>query len=904
MGKVNAHWHHFATGEWSEAGLARVDLERARLAAEIQENLLPHAIGKGQVRPGFEYIAATEDNNRARLLPFVRAVDDTALLVLTDGMLRVMVDDEYITRPSVTSSVTNGDFGASGSWTLTASDGAAAAISGGKLTMDADARGSTSFAEQEVSTSSANTLHALNIVVDRGPVRFRCGSTSGDQDYIADTALDTGYHSLAFTPTGSSFFVRFTTRNQRDCIIDSITVASAGVMEITAPWTTAQLREIRFDQSADVVFLAYKGWRQRMIERRGLYSWSVAEYYADDGPVNVGNDTIFMTPSATANNATITADAAVFTDEMDGSLIRLYHERFDTSFELAGDDVYTDVFTVRGIRASNYNDRRFDYQVTGTWSGTLRVQRSLTGPDGDFIDFNSDDGNTTSTVTTNVSYAHLGENDDNNVISYKRIGFIDGAYTSGVATVAVQYEGFSGSGFGRITAVNSATSVEVEILNDFNADTGTRVWDLGAWSDYNGWPSAVVFYDGRLWWGGLDDFWGSVSDNFFSFSDEVDGDSGPIIRKVATGGQVSRINWFLPLQRLIVGTTGSEVSIRSSSFDEPLTPGNITLKDASTMGSASVSPVKIDSQGIFVHRTRKNIHAVVYSVEANDYQTKDITRLNEDICGDGILEMSVQREPETYVFMVRADGQLVLLIYDVDEKVEGWSRVITDGEFESVCVLPGDGEDQVYVSVKRTINGGTVRYIEKMAMTSEARGGTTNKMMDSFTYAAGPVSSVTAAHLASETGLIGWGTKDGTAQPITGLSADGSGIISLGDTYTDVYVGLPYSWRYKTSKLAYGAEQGTALLMRKRVSQLGLLVTNTHRDAISFGPNFDTMRKMDLTKNGQAVAANTIFTSAYDADPFAFPGEWSTDSRVCLSGNAPYPATLLALVVGVETNEK
>lgn len=903
MARVNAHWHHFSTGEFSAAGLARIDQEAARLAAEVQENLFPHAIGKGQVRPGTLYIGATNGNVQARLLPFTRAVDDVALLVLSNLELRVIVDDEYITRPSVTSTVTNGDFSSATGWTLTASDGASAAISGGKLTMDAEARGSSAFCERAVTTSSANTEHALEIIVDRGPVRFRCGSTSGGQEYITETTLDAGYHSLAFTPTGT-FYPRFITRNGRDCIVDSIQVASAGVMSVTAPWTTAQLRTIRFDQSADVVFLACKDWQQRKIERRGTRSWSVAIYQSDDGPFELGNDTISLTPTATYGNTTLTADASVFSSDMVGSLVRLNHDRFDATFELAGDNVFTDVFTVRGIRATNFNDRSFSYQTTGTWSGTGRVQRSLTGADGDFIDLNIDDGAATTTFATNVSNTHNSESDDNNVVSYTRIGFIDGAYTSGTMTVAVQYEGFSGPGVGRITAFTSATSVDVEVLEDFNADTGTRVWDLGQWSDYAGWPSAVAFFDGRLWWGGLDNFWGSVSDNFYSFDDTTEGDSGPIVRKVATGGQVSRVNWFLPLQRLIVGTTGAEVSLRSSSFDEPLTPTNITLKDASTVGSASVSPVKVDSQGVFVHRTGNKVYSLFYSIENNDYTVKDLTRLNEDIASEGIVELSVQREPETYVWCVRGDGEVALLIYDTEEKVEGWSRVITDGEIESVCVVPGMDEDVVYMSVKRTINGSDVRYIEKMAKHSEALGGTTNRMADSGVYAAGPVSSVTAAHLANETGLVGWGTKDSTAQPITGLSADGSGVISLGDTYTEVFVGLPYNWRYKSSRLAYGAQGGTALLMRKRISQLGILVNDTHRDAISFGPDFSTMRKMDLTRNGQAVAANTVFTSTYDPDPFAFPGEWNTDARVCLKGSAPYPASLLALVIGVETNEK
>lgn len=906
MGKVTTHIHHFTTGEFSVAGLARIDQEVTRLAAETQENILSHAIGKGQCRPGTTYLATTPSSNQVRLLPFVRSVSDVALLELSNLALRVYVNDVLITRPTATSTVTNGDFSSSAGWTTTASSGAAVVISGGFLSMNANARGSSAFCERSVTTSSAGVEHALRIVVTRGPVRFRCGSSSGAQDYIAETVLDTGHHSLAFTPSGT-YYVRFLTRNQRVCVVDSIQVESAGVLSLTAPWTTAQLRDIRFDQSADVLYLANVSWQPRKIERRATRSWSVVAYESDDGPFrSAPASNIKLTPAATHGNTTLASDSAVFSSAMVGSLIRLYHERFDATVDLAGDDVYTDIWTIRGISSGSVDDRVYSYEITGTWVGTLRNQRSFTGTDGDFNDYPFDNGTPTINVTANVSVTRSGDSDDNNLIAYNRIGFIDGSYTSGSATIAVQYEGFSGYGVGRITAFNSSTSVDIEVLEDFNADTGTRSWEIGSWSDTYGWPSAVVLFDGRLWWGGNDDFWGSASDAFTTFDDLAEGDSATIKRKVATGGSVSQVNWFLPLQRLIVGTTGAEVSVRSSNFDEPLTPTNITLKDASTMGSRAISPVKMDSRGIFVHRSGASVHALLYSFDANDYVTQDLTALNEDICGDGVIELATQRQPESYVWAVREDGQLLCLIYDWQQKVQGWSRVITDGTIESVCTLPADEEDAVYIAVARTINGSTVRYVERFARHSEAEGGAVHKMADSGVFTAGPVTSVTATHLANETGLVGWGTPaaTGVPQPLTGLSANGSGVITLPTgSWSNVWVGLGYTCKYKSSRLAYGSEGGTALLQSKRVSQLGLLLANTHRDAVRFGGDFTTLRRMEIYHKGKAMPENHVYTT-HDAPTFAFPGTWDTDSRVCLQVSAPYPATFLGLVVGVETNEK
>lgn len=913
MGKVRAHIAHFSIGEYSQAGLARVDQERSAFAAEVQENFFSHVIGKGLARPGTQYINSTSGNNQARLIPFLRAIDDVAVIEMTDGKMRVLVDDAFVTRPTALSTIQNGDFSSATGWTISETDGATGTIASNVLTMTALARGSTVYCEQAVSTTSAGTEHALNIHVTRGPVVFQVGSTSGGSDYIPQTALDTGYHSLTFTPTGATYYPRFSTRRTRACEVNSIEVASAGIMELTAPWTSACLRTIRHDQSIDVMFLACASFSPRMIERRNnTTSWSIVEYQSNDGPFDGSiGDRVKLTPAQTYGNTTITADQSVFNANHVGALVRLYHEETNQTWLLAGEPEQTDVYVIRGVQ--ELGDRKHTWTLfsysTGTYNlfnGTATWTRSLTGPDGDFTEWSNGTGSATRTSSGSVT--NSGNVNDSNLVSYHRIGFQDGDYTSGVLGVTIAYDGYSAFGVGRITAVNSAVEAEVEVLEDFANVNGTRSWTLGSWCPARQWPSAVAFFDGRLWWGGRDKIWGSASDAYYTYDDLEEGDAASIQRALATGAQVAQVNWFLPLQRLIIGTTGSEVSARSSSFDEPLTPTNVTLKDASSLGSASVSPVKIDSRGVFVHRSRRSVHSVMYSLDNNDYTTDNLTELNEDICGTGIVELAVQREPETYVWALRADGQVAVLNYDWAEnkQVQGWFRYVAagDGEVESVCVVPAEEQDIVYLAVKRTINGSTVRYIEKLAQHSEVEGGAISKSADCGLLTAGPTSSVTLAHLANETDLVGWGTNaEGDQVPLTGLSANASGVVALDAVYTNVWVGMKYTSRYKSSRLVYGAQGGTALLQRKRVDQLGLLVTNTHRDAVKFGPSFEKLRQMDLRKDGSVQDASTVY-DVHDGVPFAFPGEWDTDSRVCIEVEAPYPCTLNGLVIGVETNEK
>jgi hypothetical protein len=914
MAKTRAFTHAFNQGEVSANALVRVDQEKLRLAAEQQRNILPAIIGAGMMRPGYGYTGASKSNNQARGIPFIRSTTDFADLELTNTVLRVWVDDTPITRPTATSTVTNGDFASGTGWTLTVGTGATGNINStvsGALYMTAAARGSSVTCTRSVTTSSADTEHALRIEVTRGPVFFRCGSTSGGDDYIEETELDTGTHSLAFTPSGT-YHVFFKTQRETAVIVDSITVESAGVMEITAPWTTSELRDIRFDQSIDVVYLAHGNWQTRLVERRGTRSWSLVLFKADDGPFTIARTAnVRIKPDATRGNTTLTAESNFFRPEHVGTLFRIFHDRFDADFVLAGDGIYTDAWRVTGVRIATYaNERSFAFQSTGTWSGTLTMQRSVDGEDTGFNDFPIDDSTATVSSTANVNNVHDGEDADNNVIAWHRLGFLPGDYTSGSITIDAQYNGHSGFGVARVTAYTSATSVSVEVLRDFKDTTYSDNWLEGEWSDRRGWPTAVAFFDGRLWFMRDDKFWGSESDGFTLFNLETEGDSGSIQRNIATGGSVNTGIAMLALQRLMLMTAGSESSARASSFDEPLTPTNTSVKDASTQGSASVSPVKLDGRGIFVQKSGTKLYEILYNFEANDYTSRNLNRLNDEIGGDGIVELAVQRQPETFIWGVREDGIEVLLIYDDSEEALGWFTVETDGQIESAFVLPGTTQDRVYAWIKRTIGASTVRYREKLALHSEALGATVTKLADSGIYTSSASTAVTAAHLYGSTeSLIGWGTSTaGVKTVLTGLSvstATTAGIVSLGASYTDSWVGLSYSGRYKSAKLAYGAQGGTALLQQKAVHQAGLVMSNVHKDAIKVGPNFDSLTKFDIRKANRQAFGSTDdpVVSGHDTVMQPMGGTWDTDSRVCIEIQPGHPATLNALVFNIDTNE-
>lgn len=930
------------------------------------DNWVPKTQGAMMIRPGLQHLGTSDSDNAAAWIEFVAATDDTALLEITNTKLRVWVDDALITRASVSTTVNV--LTASTGWTDNSSGGGSVAHAAGGVTLDAVNTGGIAKITHQATVAGGdqNVEHALAINVTRGPVIFKVGSASDEDDYVAETTLRTGYHSIAFTPTGD-FYVTFQNNADVDRIVASCTVESSGTMEVTAPWATADLDNIRFDQSADVVFVACDGYAPYRIERRGTgTSWSVVRYKYDKGPfLTTPTIDAQMKPAATYGNTTVTCTENFFTTDHVGALIRIFHLGQGGTWKFATDEVWSEPWQVTGIGSTT--ERRSTIVTTGTFVGNLRVQRSFDGPDEGF--------RTVSTITTATS-TNVDDSDDNYNVWY-RVGFDTSDYTSGTVTVAVTYTGGGRTGIARITARNSATEVDVEVLSRFSDTSNSDNWQEGWWSDYQIWPTTVDLFEGRLWWFGGAQVFGSVSDDYENYDSDTEGDSGPIVRTIGKG-PVDKVYFALPLLRQIFGTTGSEIAMRSSSLDEPLTPTNNSAKPVSTQGSANIRAVAIDMRGVFVQRSTKRVFLLTYDFNAGDYQSQELTLLVPDLLQRGVVSIAVQRQPDTRVHLVLGDGTAAILTYEAQEEVLCWSMVSTDGDIKKVAVLPATNEDAVYYHVERSINGSTKRFLEKWAAEKDCSFATLIHDGTSATvitladltengenpYADGVVLAVRDSdgafveNLAVSDGKITLSTaatyahitpaychladcfttvSQSAATTVTGLShlegesvvvwADGrdysydesgvqktytvsSGQITLADSVEKIVVGLPYAAKWKSTKLAYGAALGTALTQMKRVDHIAFILRNTHNNGLYFGRDFSNLDPMPRSMDYKGYALDTadggdqtVFED-FDKPSVTFPGGWSSDARICLKAIAPRPATVMASVPSIATHDK
>jgi hypothetical protein len=62
------------------------------------------------------------------------------------------------------------------------------------------------------------------------------------------------------------------------------------------------------------------------------------------------------------------------------------------------------------------------------------------------------------------------------------------------------------------------------------------------------------------------------------------------------------------------------------------------------------------------------------------------------------------------------------------------------------------------------------------------------------------------------------------------------------------------------------------------------------------------MDNLPLVKDGVTVAADTVHAD-FDGPMTSLPGEWNTDSRLCLLSAAPRPCMVMCAVVDIATNE-
>ncbi len=290
-------------------------------------------------------------------------------------------------------------------------------------------------------------------------------------------------------------------------------------------------------------------------------------------------------------------------------------------------------------------------------------------------------------------------------------------------------------------------------------------------------PAALCFYEQRLWLAGAPEnpqgLWASRTGagrytdmrtyyNNVSADPNREGDGASLIfpdgtvndddamnYTIATD-KVNKILWLSPGKVLIAGTVGGEFTITSTNLDAAITPTNIRIVRQSTYGSSDIQPTRVSNLVLFLQRSARKLRQFVYQFDSDSYVAPDLTILSEHISITGFTEMAYQQEPDSIVWLIKADGSLVGLTYQKDQDVIAWhphhlagssDSSGTPAVIESIASVSGayptEYRDEVWVIVRRLINGISHRYVERL---SEGLSATSFSVEEGFFVDCGVVS--------------------------------------------------------------------------------------------------------------------------------------------------------------------
>lgn len=614
--------------------------------------------------------------------------------------------------------------------------------------------------------------------------------------------------------------------------------------EIVSPYLDTDLSGLNFAQSADVIYIAHPDYPPYKLARLGATNWTITQVLFTRPPFNDRNFTsTTLTASATTGSITLTASANLFTADDVGRFYSLavIPESFYTEWESGV------AITIGDIRQNQ--GRVYQAANSAVTTGSFPpLHASGTESDG------------------SVSWTYIGD----------------------------------GTGYVQITAFTSATLVSATVIQTLSSTAATTRWAIAAWSDQDGWPRTVTFYEDRLWFAGSaskpQTLWASVTGDYENHTYGTADDDA--LNYTINTQDLNTISWMVPGKVLAVGTTSGEFTLRANDISQPVTPTSIIIQPQTTYGClGTVRPLRVANTILFVQRAGRKVREYTYNFETDSYVAPNMNVLAEHITQGGVVDMTYQQEPFQIVWVPRADGTLLGMTYERAEDVVGWHRHDVGGEVESVVALPHwDGDqDALWMIVKRTIDGGTVRYVEYLE----------KYLSDEYaffvdcglTYDGAPTDTITGLdHLEGETVAI---LADGAVHPNRTVVG---GSITLQREASVVNVGLAYTATLKGMPIEAGAQDGVAQGKTQRVNNIVMRLFETG-PGLWYGPDVDTMDELHLRSSGNPMDEPVpLFTGDTEFKPW--PGQYQQGAQLTVQHRLPTPCTIVALMPQMHTYDR
>lgn len=495
----------------------------------------------------------------------------------------------------------------------------------------------------------------------------------------------------------------------------------AGVVyEIGSPYAEADLFDIHYVQSGDVMTLVHPNYAPRELQRYGAVDWRLE---------TISFGATIATPTAvavTANRGTGFNISAI--SQAAQAVVTVVNDVKDKQLT-KGDSIYiTGVIGMTQINNRYYVVDTFggstseihliDYQTaekinstgyTAYTSGGL-VQAMI--PTADITNYY---------VVTAISADNQRESAKSAEANVTNNLNVQGAYNTinwTAVTGAERYNIYKRQNglYGYVGQATGTSFVDDNIAPDMSITP--PIYDTVFASSGN-YPGAVSYFEQRKTFAGTinnpQTLWmtRSATENDMSYSIPTQDDDR--IKVEVAAREASTIRHIVPLTQMLMLTNSSELRVSPINSDV-ITPSTISVRPQSYIGANNVQPEVVNNIVVYCADRGGHVRELGYSFQSQGFITGDLslraTHLFDNL---SLSDMCYAKSPQPILWFISSSGYMLGLTYVPEQQLGAWHWHETDGTFESCTAVAEGDEDRVYVVVKRTINGSTKRYVERLA---------------------------------------------------------------------------------------------------------------------------------------------------------------------------------------------
>jgi len=646
-------------GEVSPAVAARTDIGKYKSSLETCENAFVQVHGGVSNRPGLQYVCEVKSGTAAsRLIPFQFNTEQTYILEFGNNYIRFVKDGgQILTGTAKTiSGVTAADPGVVTATAHGFSDGDDVYVTG-IVGMD-QLNGRT----MRVANKATNTFE-LN-------------------DYDGNNIDTSGY--TAYSSAGTA----------------------EAVYQIATTYTTAQLFELKFVQSADVMTIVHASHNPAELTRTGHAAWTLTDITFQ--PQQSFPTSISLTANATGSETERYVVTAVNEENAEESLIATGTAKTITGITAAEPPVVTctghgfsdlDEIHISGVVGmTEVNGLRF--KVSNKTTNTFELQ-DLSRVDIDGSGYTAySSGGSAFPCYAKITNGHATKD---NTVTWTAV--------TGAISYNIYHEKDGIFGFVGRSEVDSFTDDNIDadledtppkFRNPF-VSTGDK-------------PSAVGYFAQRRLFASSTDnkqrMWLTQTANHYNLGVSSPTKDDDAITATIASLQVNEIRHMVQLSELVVLTSGGEWL--ASGVDGVVTPSTFQIEPQTYYGSEQLPPITAGDVVLYM-QPGWTIRDLSYKFETDSYNGNDISILARHMFDDyTFIDWAYAQAPHSIVWLTRSDGTVVTMTYVREQEIFALSRHITAGDFKSVAAVQEGDDDFMYAIVQRKIGTRTRQYIERL----------------------------------------------------------------------------------------------------------------------------------------------------------------------------------------------